>query len=497
MNNHGQSDSDVVPMKSPNKAGKPVAEVMEGRSLTEGNELQANTRRTQGWESVNSKLQLIRRNAKANKEMKFTALMHHIYNRETLRAAYWSIKPDAAPGIDGVKWEDFGLELEHNLNELSKRLKQGVYRAKPVRRVFIPKPDGTKRPLGVTALEDKIVQRATVEVLNAIYEMDFKGFSYGFRPGRSQHQALDAIYVAIKTKRVNWVVDADIRDFFGSIGFENLVKFVERRVADRRVIRLIQKWLKAGVLEDGQIEYTEEGTPQGASASPLLANVYLHYVYDEWIQWWRKTQSRGEVIVVRFADDTIVGFQHQDDAERFLNELKEQFQKFGLELHPEKTRLIEFGRIASERRKRLGQGKPKTFNFLGFTHICGLTRRGKFAIKRKTIGKKMRGKLFDLKEQLRQRMHRSVKENGEWLNKVVSGHYQYYGVPGNYESLSNFRYQVAIAWFAALKRRSQRHKITWERMSSYIKRWLPSPHIYHPYPDARFGRPTQGKSRVR
>ncbi|MGI0085674.1 MAG: reverse transcriptase domain-containing protein, partial [Nitrososphaerales archaeon] len=299
MNGHGQSDSKVVPKKPSNKVGRPTAETVEGSALTEGNEQRGNTRQAQNWENVDNKLQLIREKAKADKEMKFTTLLHHIYNLETLNAAYYSLKRDAAPGVDGRTWESYGERLEENLKDLSVRLKQGAYRPRPVRRVYIPKPDGKQRPLGVTAIEDKIVQRATVEVLNAVYEVDFKGFSYGFRPGRSQHQALDALYVAITTKKVNWIVDADIRDFFGSISFDNLIMFVERRIADKRVVKLIHKWLGAGVLEDGKLEYTEEGAPQGASVSPLLANVYLHYVYDQWVQEWRKKRAKGEVIVVR------------------------------------------------------------------------------------------------------------------------------------------------------------------------------------------------------
>lgn len=497
MDGHGQSDSKVVPKKPPNEAGKLAKEAVEGSALAEGNGRQGNTCQAQDWGSVHSKLQPIREKARADKEMRFTTLLHHIYNREALRAAYYSLKRDAAPGVDGQTWEGYGEGLEENLKDLSERLRRGGYRAKPVRRVYIPKPDGKQRPLGVTALEDKIVQRATVEVLNTIYEIDFKGFSYGFRPGRNQHQALDALYVAITTKKVNWIVDADIRDFFGSISFENLVRFVERRIADKRVIRLIQKWLRAGVLEDGKLEYAEDGTPQGASASPLLANVYLHYVYDEWIQEWRKKQAKGEVIVVRFADDTIVGFQHQEDAERFLTDLKERLQKYGLELHPDKTRLIEFGRFARERRAKRDQGKPQTFTFLGFTHICSETKDGWFDVKRRTIGKKMRAKLDAVKTELRKRINSTVTEVGAWLGKVLNGYYQYHGVPGNYRALSSFRYQVARAWFRTLNRRSQRCSVTWEKMSSLIERWLPKPHILHPYPALRFARQHQGKSRVR
>lgn len=488
MNGDGQSDGNVVPKKPANKVGKPAKELVEGKAPTEGNGEQGNTRQAQDWESVDNKLQLIRDKAKADREMKFTTLLHHIYNQETLRAAYFNLKRDAAAGGDGQTWEGYGKDLEENLKDLSRRLQQGAYRPKPVRRVYIPKPDGKKRPLGVTALEDKIVQRATVEVLNAIYEVDFKGFSYGFRPGRSQHKALDALYVAITRKKVSWIVDADIRNFFDSISFDNLIMFIERRIADKRVIKLIRKWLGAGVLEDGKLEYTEEGVPQGASISPLIANIYLHYVYDQWIQEWRKTRAKGEVIVVRFADDTIVGFERQLDAELFLSEVRSRLQQFGLELHPDKTRLIEFGRFATERREKRGQGKPETFTFLGFTHICSENRHGRFQLKRKTIGKKMRTKLDSIKQDLQKRINLTVKEVGTWLTKVLAGHYQYYGVPGNYQAMSSFREQVAVAWFRILNRRSQRRGITWEKMGTLTKQWLPTPHICHPYPDQRFAR---------
>lgn len=499
MYGHGQSDSVVVPEKSANKVGpnSTAAEQMEGSALTEGNEKQQNTRQTQGWESVQSELQLVHQRAKEDKKRRFTALLHHIYNIDTLRAAYFKIKKDAAPGVDLETWKSYGESLEDNIQNLCERLKQGAYRAKPVRRVYIPKPNGQQRPLGVTALEDKVVQRAAVEVLNAVYEADFIGCSYGFRPGRSQHKALDALNVALVTRKVNWVLDADIRDFYGSINHEWLVKFVEHRIADKRVVRLIQKWLNAGVLEDGKVTHEEVGAPQGASASPLLANVYLHYVYDLWVQQWRKTQARGEVIVVRFADDTIVGFQYQSDAERFLKELKERLQKFGLELHPEKTRLIEFGRYAAERREEHGEGKPETFTFLGFTHICGKTRNGKFTVTRQTIRKRLHAKIKALKDELKRRMHEPIREVGQWLAKVVTGHYQYYGVPGNYAALRIFRYLVYWTWRRALMRRSQKGYITWKKMQPIIDRWLPKPRICHPQPLERFGVITRGRSLVR
>src|SRR2546428_9572665 len=366
-NGHGKSDRPVVPGKSPNKAGQPAAEEMEGSGLAKGNLPQQNASRTPSRSDTPSALERVRQAAEKDDKLRFTALLHHIYNLETLRMAYFSLKKEAAPGVDGETWRHYGEQLEGNLQDLSERLKRGAYRAKPVRRVYIPKADGRQRPLGVPALEDKIVQRAAVEVLNAIYETDFLGFSYGFRPGRSQHQALDALYTGLLTRKVNWVLDLDIRNFFDGLSHEWLVKFLEHRIADRRVVRLIQKWLNAGGLEDGKRIRVEEGTPQGGSASPLLANLYLHYAFDLWVQVWRRTRAHGDVIVVRFADDIVLGFQVKADAERFWTELTERFGKFRLELHPEKTRLLEFGPYAAENRKRLGQGKPETFNFLGFS----------------------------------------------------------------------------------------------------------------------------------
>lgn len=460
---------------------------MEERGLTEGNKSQQNTHQTQGWENVQSALELVRQRAKKDRQMRFTALMHHVYNIDMLRAAYFSLKRDAAAGVDEETWQSYGQRLEENLQALSKRVKSGAYRARPVRRVYIPKPDGRQRPLGVPALEDKLLQRATVEVLNAVYETDFLGFSYGFRPGRSQHKALDALYVGLLTKKVNWVLDADIRDFFSSISHEWLVKFVEHRIGDKRVVRLIQKWLSAGVLEDGKITYGKQGTPQGGSASPLMANIYLHYVFDVWVQWWRKKRANGEVIVVRFADDTITGFQHKSDAERFLKELKERFQKFGLELHPEKTRLLEFGRYAIERRQRQELGKPESFSFLGFTHICGQARDGKFTVIRQTIKKRLRSKIKEVQSTLKHRLHAPISQVGQWLKAVVTGHYRYYGVPGNYRAMKLFHHLVYRSWRRALARRSQRGYIKWEKMEKLIESWLPPPKIYHTHPLQRFG----------
>jgi group II intron reverse transcriptase/maturase len=437
---------------------------------------------------VPSALERIRQAARKDRKTRFTALLHHIYDPDTLRAAYFSLKKEAAPGVDGETWRHYGQELESNLQDLSARLKRGAYRAKPVRRVYIPKADGRQRPLGVTALEDKIVQRATVEVLNAVYETDFLNFSYGFRPGRQQHQALDALYGGLLTRKVNWVLDLDIRGFFDAIDHGWLVKFVEHRIADKRVVRLIQKWLNAGVLEDGKRTVVTEGTPQGGSASPLLANIYLHYVFDLWVQAWRKKQAKGDVIVVRFADDIVLGFQSEVEAKRFRAELEERLREFKLELHPEKTRLLEFGPFAAENRRRRGEGKPETFDFLGFTHICAKKRsNGRFTVLRQTLRKRLQAKLSEVKAELRRRMHAPIPEQGKWLRSVVGGHCRYYGVPMNSAALSLFRFRVGWLWHRALSRRSQNGRVRWDRMRPLIDRWLPPARVCHPYPLRRLG----------
>jgi RNA-directed DNA polymerase len=475
-------------MKFPNKAGQPAAEGMEGKGLAEGSLRQQNAPRTPSREGAHSALERVRQAARRDRKMRFTALLHHIYSLETLRAAYFSLKREAAPGVDGQTWRHYGEGLEENLQDLSSRLKRGAYRAKPVRRVYIPKADGRQRPLGVTALEDKIVQRAAVEVLNAIYEIDFLGFSYGFRPERNQHNALDALYVGLLTRKVNWVLDIDVRGFFDAIDHGWMVRFVEHRVVDRRVVRLIQKWLNAGVLEDGKRMRVEEGTPQGGSASPLMANIYLHYAFDLWVQAWRRKRASGDVIVVRFADDIVVGFQSKSDAERFWAELIERLRKFRLELHSEKTRLLEFGPFAAENREKRGQGRPETFNFLGFTHICGKKRsNGRFTVVRQTIRKRLQAKLNEVKTELKRRMHQPIPEVGKWLRSVVGGHNRYYGVPMNGPALQTFRFQVGGLWHRALSRRSQKGRIRWDRMRRLIARYLPPANTCHPYPLRRFG----------
>jgi len=428
--------------------------------------------------------------------VRFTALLHHV-SVDRLREAYRAISPNAAAGVDGVTWRDYGQDLEANLLDLHARVHGGAYRAMPTRRVFIPKADGRLRPLGVAALEDKVLQRAVVEVLNAVYEADFLGFSYGFRPGRSQHDALDALSVGIVRKKVNFVLDADISNFFGELDQSWLERFLEHRIADKRVLRLIQKWLRAGVIEDGEWSKTEEGTAQGASVSPLLSNVYLHYVFDLWADQWRRRHARGDVILTRFADDYVAGFEHREDAERFLADLRERFAEFGLELHPEKTRLIEFGRYAAGNRARRGERKPETFVFLGFTHVCAKTRNWRFKLKRVTSKKKMRAKLISVKTEMRRRWHLSIPEQGRWLASVLTGHYRYYAVPDNIRALQAFREAVIRLWLKALRRRSQRSRMTWERMARIADRWLPQPRIQHPWPTTRFDARTQGRSPVR
>ena len=497
VNGPGESDSAVVPTKSPNKAGSTAAEAMEGRALAKGNVDQQNANRTQCRESAPSALDRVRQAARRDRKAKFTALLHHV-TTEQLEAAFWQLKRKAAPGVDGVTWQQYGTGLARNVRALHDRLHRGAYRAKPSRRVYIPKADGKKRPLGIAALEDKLVQRVVVGVLNAIYEEDFLGFSYGFRPGRKQHDALDALATAIETKKVNWVLDADIRGFFDTINHGWLMKFLEHRIADKRVLRLIQKWLSAGVMEEGRWTQSEEGTPQGATVSPLLANIYLHYVLDLWLQQWRRRHARGEVIVTRWADDFIVGFQHWEDAGRFQAALKERFKKFSLELHPEKTRLLEFGKYAEERRAERGEPRPETFNFLGFTHICGKMRNGRlFRLKRQTIGKRMTTKLHEVKTELRRRWHHRIAEQGAWLGSVVRGFFAYYAVPTNYRALKTFREGVSNLWLRALRRRGQKDRTSYKTLSRLTRRWLPQASIQHDDPVKRFAVTTRGGSRVR
>jgi RNA-directed DNA polymerase len=494
---HGREKSDglVIPVKLPNNAQGGAAEAVEGSGPAKGNATSETRPGPRAGQGAPSELGRVRRMARRDKEARFTALLHHV-NIDRLRAAYWALEPQAAPGVDGVTWEDYGEDLEANLRDLHARVHRGAYRARPSRRAYIPKPDGRLRPLGVAALEDKILQRAVVEVLNAIYEADFLGFSYGFRPGRKPHDALDALAVGIKRK-VSWVLDTDFRDYFSSLDHRWLERFLEHRIGDSRVLRLIRKWLAAGVIEEGSWTAFEEGVPQGASVSPLLANVYAHYVLDLWAHQWRRRHARGQVMIVRFADDFVVGFEYREDAERFWADLRRRLAKFNLELAAEKTRLIEFGRFAARDRQRRGLGKPETFRFLGFTHACGKTRGGRFQLKRITDSKRIPAKLAALRGKIERRQHLPIDGQGRWLASALRGHYNYYAVPDNMEALHAFREQAVRYWFVALRRRSQRTTVTWERMSRLADRWLPQPQILHSWPEARFHARTQGRSPVR
>ena len=497
MHDRRKSDGPVVPAKLSNKAGGAAAEAVEGRGPGEGNaDSETRPGRCAGV-SVSSGLDRVRQVACGDKDARFTALLHHV-TVDRLAAAYWAIRPGAAPGVDGVTWKDYGQDLEEHLRDLHARVHRGAYRARPSRRAYIPKADGRQRPLGIASLEDKIVQRAVAEVLNAVYECDFLGFSYGFRRGRRPHDALDALAVAITRGRVNWILDADIRDYFSKLDHSWLERFLEHRIADRRVLRLIQKWLRAGVIEDGMWTAYDEGTPQGASISTLLWNVYLHYVFDLWVHQWRRRRARGEMIAVRFADDFVVGCEHRDDAERFLADLRRRFAEFNLELAEEKTRLIEFGRFAAQNRAQRGLPKPETFDFLGFTHACAKTRKtGRFALKRVTSKKRLRAKLRAVKTELMQRRHDPIPVQGQWLASVVRGHSNYYAVPGNIDAVAAFHAQAIRHWHRALRRRSQRTRLTWERMHRLDERWLAADCIKHPWPDVRFDAKTQARSPVR
>lgn len=500
MNDHEKSHVVVVPAKGRNKGAsakaRTTADGLEGRTAPKGNLPAGSTDRTQSRGNVSQALERVREAAKQHRTMKFTALLHHI-TEERLTEAYRSLRKNAAAGVDGVKWGEYGVNLAENIGELHKRIHSGSYRAQPTRRKYIPKADGKQRPLGIAALEDKIAQRAVNEVLNAIYEEDFHAFCYGFRPGKSQHDALDALTTALERKRVNWILDADIQSFFDTVEHGWMQKFLEHRIGDRRMVRLVLKWLKAGVMEDGEWTATESGTPQGATISPLLANIYLFYAFDQWAHRWRRVHSRGDVVIVRYADDFVMGFEKRDDAEHFREALGVRLQKFGLKLHPEKTRLIEFGRFAEERRQRRGEGKPELFRFLGFVHICGRSRKGRFQVLRLTDPKRMRRKLHDLREELRKRQHDPIPEQGQWLGAVIRGFDQYYGVPGNIQVLDAFRQAVAHLWQTSLRRRSQTDRTTVERMVRLRTRFFPPAKLTHPWPQQRFDAKTQRKNRMR
>jgi RNA-directed DNA polymerase len=510
MNGHEKSDPAIVAMKPTNKAedcpaeptaAKPTAaEPAEQRAGTKGNADQQSTCRAQDRISVEQALERIRKVARERKKERLTALLHHV-SIDLLEDAFYELKEDAAPGVDRLTWTDYEADLERRLGDLRDRVHRGAYRALPSRRVYIPKPDGRQRPLAIAALEDKIVQRAVAALLNAIYEEDFLGFSYGFRPGRGAHDALDALCVGIHGKKVSFILDADIRSFFDEISQEWLIRFLEHRIGDQRIIRLIRKWLKAGILEDGVVSISGKGTGQGSVISPLLANIYLHYALDLWAARWRRRDATGDMIIVRYADDFIVGFQHHMDARSFLEQMRERLGKFALSLHPEKTRLIEFGRFAAERRKRAGLGKPETFNFLGFTFICGKTRASKFQIRRKTRADRMRAKLRDIKQEMHRRW--PISDQGIWLGRVVRGYFNYHAVPTNGRALEEFLHHVTDLWRRTLRRRSQKDRRTWARMTQLVDIWLPKPHILHPWPSDRFAvthprwEPYAGKPPVR
>jgi len=480
-----KSDTPVVPKKLPNKGGNP-AEVVEERGVAKGNVNKNPASRTQGRNSCASMgLEGVRVVARREKTVRFTALLHHV-TPQLLVESFYALRQDAAAGVDGVTWRDYEEGLYERVHGLHREIHTGAYRAKPSRRVFIPKADGRQRPLGIASLEDKVVQQAVVTVLNMIYEEDFLGFSYGFRQGRSQHDALDALTVAIKSQNVNWILDADISSFFDEIDHDWMLKFLEHRIADRRMLGLIRKWLKAGVMEDGCRAAATKGTPQGAVISPLLANIYLHYALDQWAQQWRRRYARGNVIVVRYADDSVFGFKSEETARRFLTAMKERLAKFGLTLNATKTRLIEFGRFAATNRKRRGQGKPETFDFLGLTHCCGIDRQGRFQVTRLTVKKRMRATLEAIRAELMRRRHESVAIVGKWLNRVVQGYFNYHAVPGNLYRLAGMRSEIGRAWRHALMRRSQRHRLPWHRFSRIAERFIPTVRNMHPYPEERF-----------
>jgi RNA-directed DNA polymerase len=485
MHDTEKSDFGIVAVKPTNKAGQSVAELVEPRPGTKGNAEQQRMHRTQSRARMSQSLDRVRKAARLRKKDRFTALFHHI-NVNALRTAFYALRRKAAPGVDGMTWQDYEADLEPRLEGLHQRVHRGAYRPQPSRRTYIPKADRKRRPLAIAALEDKIVQGATVIVLNAIYEGDFCGFSYGFRPGRGPHDALDALCVAIDKRKVNWMIDADIQNFFGDVSQEWLVRFLEHRVGDKRIIRLIQKWLRAGILEDGVVTVDDRGTGQGSVISPLLGNIYLHYVLDLWAKRWRQREATGDMVIVRYADDVVVGFEHEGDARRFLDAMRARLEEFMLSLHPDKTRLIEFGRFAAVNRKRRGLGKPETFDFLGFTFICGKSRRGNFLLQRKTRRDRMRTKLQEIKLELRRRMHSPIPEQGRWLRQVVTGHFGYFAVPTNGRALNAFRFYITDLWRRTLRRRSQRSGLTWDRTTKLTDHWLPKPQILHPWPQLRF-----------
>jgi len=482
---HGREKSDlgVVAMKSANKLWT-SAESMERRLGAKGNARERSTCRTQRRESVQRSLHRVRQRARQERKERFTSLLHHV-TVDLLDTAFGALKRNAAAGIDGVLWRHYEADRETNLRGLHDRLHRGTYRPKASRRQYIPKADGRLRPLGIAALEDKIVQSALASV-NAVYEEDFLGFSYGFRPGRGQHDALDTLAVGMDRAKVNWVVDADIERFFDTVDHAWLLRLVAHRIGDPRVLRLIRQWLRAGVMDDGSIKETLEGTPQGAVISPLLANIYLHYAFDLWAKQWRQRHAQGRMIVVRYADDIVLGFEHQQDAEAFRTALCERLAVFKLTLHPEKTRILEFGRFVKAARAWRGERKPETFTFLGFTHICAADRSGRFQLQRHSRRDRLRATLARIKLLLKRRMHWSIPEQGRWLGLVVRGWFGFHAVPTNFRALDAFRHHVVVLWRRTLNRRSQKANTPWTRMTRIASDFLPAARISHPWPSVRF-----------
>lgn len=497
MNDLKKSDPAIVARKRANKGRQRPAEPVEPRAGAKGNPESQSRHRAQKRGSLSQAADRIRQAAKRNPEERLTALLHHI-TPDALTEAFHALKSDVAAGVDGVTWEMYANGLEDRLIDLHGRIHRGAYRAPPVRRVEIPKPDGGTRPLGIATLEDKIVQKAVTDILLVpIYETEFLGFSYGFRPGRGAHNALDALTVGVQQRKVNWVLDADIRAFFDRVNRGWLVRFLEHRIGDRRLIRLIIKWLNAGVMEEADWADTGRGVPQGAIVSPVLANVYLHYVFDLWGQAWRKRKAKGDMILVRYADDFVIGFQYRWEAESFLSDLRQRLGQFGLDLHPDKTRLIEFGRLATRDRKNRGQGKPETFDFMGMTHSCIITKKGKFRVGRKPSRKRFRRTLRRIKEELRKRFHMDRHDLARWLGRVINGWLNYYAVPGSSKSLSRFVEAVKRLFLRALRRRSQKDRTSWLSLEHLIGLHWPKPTIRHPWPNQRLAVTTQGRSRMR
>jgi RNA-directed DNA polymerase len=494
MSAREKSDLPEVAWKRANKAASAAAELVERRGRAKENAELQSTVRTQSRAAVSQAQARIREAVIRNRQGRLTALLHHL-TVDVLRASFFGLKKSAAPGVDEMTWTEYAEHLEASLVDLHARVHTGAYRALPLRRKYIPKADGRQRPLGIAAIEDKIVQAAVVAILTSICEAEFLGFSYGFRPNRISTKRWMR---GIGKRRINWVLDCDVQSFFDKVSRDWLIRFVEHRIGDHRIIRLIAKWLTAGVLEDGRMIETEEGTPQGAVISPLLANIYLHHVYDQWAHQWRQRCATGDVIVVRYADDAIVGFEHRHEAEQFLADLKARLARFGLNLHPDKTRLIEFGRHAIANRCARGLGKPETFDFLGFKHYCATRRDGSgFVLGRKPMAKRMRTKLREIKEQLMATRHDGIDGQGKWLAQVLRGWMAYYAVPMSGSAISAFRHHMIERWHGALMRRSQRRRLTWTRMKTIADRYLPFPRILHPWPEKRFLVTIQGGSPVR